>query len=128
MMAVMNILKALYSFFIAIAVVVVTAGVLLSLWNLLLIIAYPSRAQELYNKARLVLCQHIIFALEFTIAGDILHTLLIPDYYTMIMLGAMVLIRAVLSYFINLEMGLMSSASPRGVDCRCKKSCNSSCL
>lgn len=127
MMVIMDILKTLHGIFIAIAVVIVTAGVILSVGNLLMMFIKPKQAQELYHKARWILCQYIVFGLEFMIAGDVVHTLLMPDYHTTLMLGAMVLIRTVLSYFINLEMSLMENgaAAPRG--CRCQKKCSASC-
>ena len=111
MIAVMDILKVLHGVFVAIAVVIVTTGVVVSVWNLLKILVYPSQAAALYKKARWALCQYIVFGLEFMIAGDVVHTLLLPDYKTTIILGAMVLIRTVLSYFINLEMALMEKSS-----------------
>lgn len=121
-MVMMNILKMLHGVFVAIAVFIVTMGVAVSVWNLIKIIVYPSQAQVLYSKARWALCQYIVFGLEFMIAGDVVHTLLMPDYQTTIILGAMVLIRTILSYFINLEMALMekTAANTSNPMCACR--------
>lgn len=46
---------------------------------------------------------YIVFGLEFFIAGDVLTTLLNPTINDLILLGAVVLIRVVLGYFLQKE-------------------------
>ncbi len=100
-------LEVLHGIFVSIAVIIVTLGVVRSVYYLASIALYPKQVVVRYKKARWVLCQHIVFGLEFMIAGDVVHTLLMPDYQTTLILGAMVLIRTVLSYYVDLEMKLM---------------------
>jgi uncharacterized membrane protein len=45
-----------------------------------------------------------LFALEFLIAADIIQTILKPTSQDLIELGGVVLIRVVLSYFLNKEI------------------------
>jgi uncharacterized membrane protein len=46
---------------------------------------------------------YIVFGLEFFIAGDILTTLLNPTIQDITLLGAVVLIRVILGYFLQKE-------------------------
>jgi len=47
---------------------------------------------------------YILLGLEFLIAADIIRTIMQPTKNDLIILGSIVLIRTVLSYFLNLEM------------------------
>lgn len=47
---------------------------------------------------------YILLGLEFLIAADIVHTLMQPDLTELAGLGAIVVIRTVLSFFLNREM------------------------
>ena len=49
---------------------------------------------------------YILLSLEFMIAGDIIHTVLKPTLDALIVLGAIVIIRTIISYFLNKELGL----------------------
>lgn len=53
---------------------------------------------------RLQLGRSIILALEFFVAGDIVRTVIKPDYYEIGILAILVLIRTVLTYFLNKEI------------------------
>ncbi|MBD3231657.1 DUF1622 domain-containing protein [Candidatus Dependentiae bacterium] len=55
------------------------------------------------NYLRSDLASYILMGLEFMIAGDIIHTILKPDKEALIILGSIVAIRTVISYFLNLE-------------------------
>lgn len=48
--------------------------------------------------------QYLLLGLEFLIAADIIHTVFKPDIQSLIMLGAIVAIRTVISYFLNKEL------------------------
>jgi len=47
---------------------------------------------------------YILLGLEFLIAADIIRTILQPTKEDLIILGSIVAIRTVLSYFLNMEM------------------------
>lgn len=46
----------------------------------------------------------LLLGLEFLVAADILHTLIKPDIEGLIVLGSIVAIRTVISYFLNREI------------------------
>ena len=56
------------------------------------------------NKIRAVLGTYILFGLEFMIAADIIHTFIRPTQEDLIVLGAIVAIRTVISYFLGREV------------------------
>lgn len=56
------------------------------------------------NKIRAILGIYILFGLEFMIAADIIHTFIRPTQEDLIVLGAIVAIRTVISYFLGREV------------------------
>ena len=56
-----------------------------------------------YNKIRNEFTSKIVFGLEFLIAADILRTLIAPTQQEIINLGAVVVIRTILGYFLQRE-------------------------
>jgi uncharacterized membrane protein len=56
-----------------------------------------------YDDIRRQFTGKIIFGLEFFIAADIINTLIAPGQEEILMLGAVVLIRVVLGYFLSRE-------------------------
>jgi len=55
------------------------------------------------KKIRYYLGSYILLGLEFMIAGDIINTVLHPSKDALIILGSIVAIRTVISYFLNKE-------------------------
>lgn len=92
-------------------------GVVIMCWGVLLAIVRFLKS-ELHNlkklpkehiqKERIYLRQnlgsYILLGLEFMVAGDIIHTVLKPDMNALIILGSIVAIRTVISYFLNKEI------------------------
>jgi len=56
------------------------------------------------NKIRAILGTYILFGLEFMIAADIIHTFIRPTREDLIVLGTIVAIRTVISYFLGREV------------------------
>lgn len=56
-----------------------------------------------YDDIRRQFTGKIIFGLEFFIAADIINTLIAPSQQEILLLGAVVLIRVVLGYFLSRE-------------------------
>src|SRR5881392_48417 len=56
------------------------------------------------RKLRQVLGYYLLLGLEFLIAADIIDTLMKPTTQDLIVLGAIVLIRTVISYSLNAEL------------------------
>jgi len=57
------------------------------------------------RKLRQVLGYYLLLGLEFLIAADIIETLMNPTSQDLIILGAIVAIRTVISYSLNSELG-----------------------
>ncbi len=56
-----------------------------------------------YNEIRADLTGKIVFGLDFFIAGDVLTTVLNPSMSDLLALGAVVIIRTILGYFLSKE-------------------------
>ena len=59
--------------------------------------------QPSYDEIRSQFTGKIIFGLEFFIAADIIDTLIAPGQQEILLLGAVVLIRVILGYFLSRE-------------------------
>lgn len=57
-----------------------------------------------FDRIRLDLGRAIILGLEFIIAADVIETTTMPDYYSLGILGGLVLIRTFLNYFLNKDL------------------------
>lgn len=83
-------------------------GALKTLWGFLQLETAAFRGRG-SSEADYVVLRHsfggyLLLGLEFLIAADILHTLIKPDREGLILLGAIVAIRTVISYFLNREL------------------------
>lgn len=56
------------------------------------------------NQIRLTLGRVLILGLEFIVAADLIGTTTTPDYYSVGLLGIIVVIRTILSFSINREL------------------------
>lgn len=56
------------------------------------------------EKVRYILGNKMLIGLEFFLAGDILETIIAPTWEELGKLGALVTIRTVLSYFLDMEI------------------------
>jgi|SRR5687767_5608228 len=65
------------------------------------------------RKLRQVLGYYLLLGLEFLIAADIIETLMKPTTQDLIIVGAIVAIRTVISYSLNSELAHESSHSER---------------
>lgn len=91
-----------------------TIGVLAVAWGgvaaiLFLLVGFFSKkaksTQDYYlYKSRKVFVTKIILALEFFLAVDVIRTVVQPSWTTLGQLGALVVIRAALTYFLNKEL------------------------
>lgn len=57
-----------------------------------------------FDKIRLYLARMIVLGLEFIIASDVIGTTTAPDYYSLGILGVLVVIRTFLNYSLNKEL------------------------
>ncbi len=68
--------------------------------------------EEERRKLRHVLGYYLLLGLEFLIAADIIDTLMKPTTSDLIVLGAIVLIRTLISYSLNLELAQEQARKP----------------
>ncbi len=64
------------------------------------------------KRLRHVLGYYLLLGLEFLIAADIIDTLMKPSVQDLIVLGAIVLIRTVISYSLNAELKTEHRSEP----------------
>jgi uncharacterized membrane protein len=88
-----------------IGVIVIVMGTLHSLYQIIQLIKHKKFS---INAIRLQFGHTVILGLEFMVAGDIVGSLIEPDYYNLGLLGILVIIRTILSYFLNLELEALS--------------------
>ena len=62
------------------------------------------RAVQLNETIRLKLGSYLVLGLEFFIAGDIVKTIITPTWESLGMLGTIVVIRTILSYFLTKDL------------------------
>jgi uncharacterized membrane protein len=85
----------------AIGILVIVGGAVRSVLQLLLCAFY--RIYDI-NAIRFEFGNCVILGLEFMVAADIVGSMIEPDYYNLGLLGLLVLIRTILSYFLSLEL------------------------
>jgi uncharacterized membrane protein len=88
-----------------IGIIVILAGVVIVLFKYLnnLFLSH-SNLVRLNEMVRFEFSSYLIFGLEFFIASDVVRTIVIPSWTTLGMLGGIVIIRTILSYFLTKEM------------------------
>jgi uncharacterized membrane protein len=80
-------------------------GTLISLFEFLQKEALQKKESVQLNEAiRIKLGSYLVLALEFFIAGDIVKTIIKPSWQSLGILGAIVVIRSVLSYFLTKDL------------------------
>jgi len=87
-------------------------GALITIWGILVSL-FEFLKKELLNRLeaiklneaiRLRLGSYLVLALEFFIAGDIVKTIITPTWQSLGILGAIVVIRTILSYFLTKDL------------------------
>jgi uncharacterized membrane protein len=97
-----------------ISLVIGVVGIAIIIWGAVLALIEFSRLEygrlrgtETYKKTE-VLRYHfgtyILLGLEFLVAADIIHTVIRPDFEGLIILGSIVIIRTIISHFLNREI------------------------
>lgn len=83
------------------AIMIVYGGVRAAIGVVLIEVIH--RTNIYYNTVRIDFTNKLIFGLEFIIAADVLATILAPSIEDVLLLGAIVAIRTVLSHFLLKE-------------------------
>ncbi len=101
------ILPTIIAFLDLIGIFIITAGALKGFYYYLCHIVRKNR----YN-FKLLLLQDMATGLEFKMAAEILKTVLIRSLDELIILGAVILLRGLMSFMIHFEMRAASVGSP----------------
>jgi uncharacterized membrane protein len=91
----------------SIGVLVIVWGAIVSAFELLIEESKRFAGKNLYaerNRIRHYFSFYLLMGLEYMIGADIIRTLIRPTLQELAVLGAMVAIRTVTSYFLNKEM------------------------
>lgn len=86
----------------AVGALVIGIGILLAIWQL--IAHFKDEQSSNFNRVRLTLGKYLALALEFQVGADILSTAIAPSYEQIGKLGAIVIIRTLLNYFLTKEL------------------------
>jgi len=95
------ILLHIKEFVASIGVMVIFIGALRALYQLCMLVLHDQYSS---NYVRLQFGDCVILGLEFMVGGDIVGSLVKPDYYNLGLLSILVVIRTILSYYLNLEL------------------------
>ena len=88
-----------------IGALIILFGVIIALFELLRKEALVREtAVRLNESVRIKLGSYLVLGLEFFIAGDVIKTIIIPTWESLGMLGAIVVIRTILSYFLTKDL------------------------
>lgn len=86
----------------SVGALIICLGVILAIYQL--IVHFVSEQSNNFNRVRLTLGKYLVLALEFQVGADILSTAIAPSWEQLGKLGAIVLIRTVLNYFLTREL------------------------
>ena len=84
---------------------VITVGAVHSLYQLFMLVFFKKFD---VNYIRLQFGNSMILGLEFMVAADLIGSLIKPNYYNLGLLALLVLIRTVLSFFLNRELAWLA--------------------
>ena len=88
-----------------IGALIILFGVAISLWDFLKKELFSRGDLIKFNEAiRIKLGSYLVLGLELFIAGDIVKTIITPTWESLGMLGAIVVIRTILSYFLTKDL------------------------
>jgi len=87
-------------------------GALITIWGIIVSlseflkkeISKRAEAIRLNEAIRIKLGSYLVLALEFFIAGDIVKTIITPTWQSLGILGTIVVIRTILSYFLTKDI------------------------
>jgi uncharacterized membrane protein len=96
-----EIIRIFTYFFGIVGAAIIILGGIGATFNIILL--ETKKKKTTYNEIRGELTGKIVFGLDFFIAGDVLTTVLNPSMNDLFTLGAVVIIRTILGYFLSKE-------------------------
>lgn len=96
----------------AVSFVLNIIGVLITIWGIIVSLLEFLKKEflrkadclECNERIRITLGSYLVLALEFFIASDIIKTIITPTWQGLGILGAIVVIRTILSYFLTKDL------------------------
>ncbi len=94
-------------------VIIIIRGGLRAVWLYSMNCVFYARVcfDDQYDNIRKTLGLSIIIGLGFILAGDVISTVILPDYYNLGKLAILVIIRTVLTYFLDKELRQLRSVN-----------------
>lgn len=97
-----------------VSLIIGTVGITIIIWGALFCTISFLKLEALHLKGKNICRQrevirhhfgsYILLGLEFLVAADVTHTIIKPSLHDMAILGSIVAIRTVLSFFLNREL------------------------
>ena len=87
--------------------VIIIGGAVHALW-LFVAGIIGVRAHATIDSIRIELGRAIVLAIEFLMAADIISTIITPTYYEIGILACLVVIRTILTFFLNQELTVIT--------------------
>lgn len=98
----------------AVGAAVIGIGVALAVYQL--VAHFKNEQSTNFNRVRLTLGKYLALALEFQVGADILSTAIAPGWEQIGKLGAVVVIRTLLNYFLTKELAGERRENPNAPD------------
>ncbi len=98
----------------AVGAAVIGIGVALAVYQL--VAHFKNEQSTNFNRVRLTLGKYLALALEFQVGADILSTAIAPGWEQIGKLGAVVVIRTLLNYFLTKELAGECRENPNAPD------------
>jgi uncharacterized membrane protein len=102
-----SVFEYLYIVIGSIGVAIIVWGVILTVYRLLILVFSRFKHKSIYRERESVRHQfasYLLLALEFLIAADIIATVIHPTFEEIAILGSIVVIRTMISYFLEKEV------------------------
>ena len=93
-------------------ILIILAGILLAFYRFSLYFFHKKRSAippVKINFIRLDLSRTLVLGLEFIVAADLIATTTAPDYYSLGIVGIVVVIRTILSFSLNREISSLNN-------------------
>lgn len=93
-------------------ILIILAGILLAFYRFALYFFHKKRhtiPPVKINFIRLDLSRTLVLGLEFIVAADLIATTTAPDYYSLGIVGIVVVIRTILSFSLNREISSLNN-------------------
>lgn len=95
-----------------VGVVVMLLGFVISLFRFVVVV-WKQRSAVVIREIQMIRCHlgtYLVFALELMIVSDLIHSVMSHELEDLYFLGALVLLRTIIAFFLNREIQELSEA------------------